>query len=122
MMYGVERHLFILRLGLAVTFVWIGFMIWQNPETWGGYIKPWAADLIPVPLEQAMKSTAVLDVVIGLMFLARPLVWLGGILGTLHLIIVLITSGITDITVRDIGLLSATLFLTLSYLLKNKSN
>lgn len=114
----MNRSLFILRLGLAVTFVWIGMMIWQNPEAWGGYIKPWAADLIPVPLGEAMKATAVLDVVIGLMFLVRPLVWLGGVLGTLHLIVVLVTSGITDITVRDIGLLSATLFLTINYLPK----
>lgn len=106
---SIERHLFVLRLGLAVTFVWIGVMIWQNPEAWGGYIKPWAMDLIPVPLEQAMKATAVLDVVIGLMFLVRPLVWLGGVLGVLHLLVVLATSGITDITVRDIGLLAASL-------------
>lgn len=105
----MDRSLLILRLGLAVTFIGVGFMIWQNPEAWGGYLKPWAADLIPAPLDQAMKATAVLDIIIGLMFLARPLVWVGGILGTLHLAVVLATSGITDITVRDIGLLAATL-------------
>lgn len=107
--------LLILRFGVAATFLWIGFMIWQNPAAWGGYIKPWAVDLIPGSLEQAMKATAVLDVVIGLMFLARPLVWLGGVLGVLHLAIVLITSGITDITVRDIGLLAAALSLAVYY-------
>ncbi|MBI2454150.1 MAG: DoxX family membrane protein [Parcubacteria group bacterium] len=111
----MNKSILILRWGLAITFLWIGFMIWQNPEAWGGYIKPWAADLIPVPIEQVMKATAVLDIVIGLMFLVGPLVWIGGILGALHLAVVLVTSGITDITVRDIGLLAATLSIAVNY-------
>lgn len=110
-----RTSLLILRLGLAVTFIWIGFMIWQNPLAWGGYIKPWAAGLISGPLEQVMKATAILDMAIGILFLTRPVVWLGGILAVLHLAIVLITSGITDITVRDIGLLAAALSLAVYY-------
>lgn len=111
----MNKTYLILRIGLAVTFIWIGLMIWQNSLAWGGYIKPWAAGLIPVPLDQALKATAVLDIVIGFLFLIRPLVWLGGFLGSAHLIAVLVTSGITDITVRDIGLLAATLFLFFNY-------
>ncbi len=116
----MDKTYLILRIGLAITFIWIGLMIWQNPEAWGGYIKPWAADLIPIPLSQAMKSAAALDIIIGLLFLVQPLVWLGGLLGSLHLITVLAVSGITDITVRDIGLAAATLFLFFNYLPNKK--
>jgi len=93
----------ILRVGLAITFLWIGILIFKNPESWGGYLQPWAGGLLPVPLEQAMISTAILDIVIGFFLLIDVLTWLAALLGAVHLIIVLAVSGITDITVRGIG-------------------
>ena len=55
----------ILRVGLAFTFLWIGVLILKNPEAWGGYLRPWAAGLLPIPLAQAMMGTAILDIAIG---------------------------------------------------------
>lgn len=101
----------ILRVGLAVTFLWIGVLIFKEPEAWGGYLMPWAAGLLPVPVAQAMIGTAVLDIVIGALLLFDYLVWLAALVGTIHLIIVLTVSGITDITVRDIGILATTVAL-----------
>src|SRR3989344_2162832 len=101
----------ILRVGLAITFLWIGILILKQPEAWSGYMQPWAAGLLPIPIEQAMKGTAVLDLVIGALLIFDSYVWLAALLGTLHLISVLVVSGITDITVRDIGILSAALAL-----------
>lgn len=96
----------VLRVGLAITFLWIGVLIFKQPEAWGGYLQPWAAGLLPIPLNQAMIGTAILDIVIGAFLLTDFLPWLAAIIGAVHLIIVLATSGITDITVRDIGLLA----------------
>lgn len=101
----------ILRVGLAVTFLWIGVLIFKQPEAWGGYLMPWAAGLLPIPIEQAMMGTAFLDTVIGILLLFDYFVWLAALVGTIHLIIVLTVSGITDITVRDIGILAATIAL-----------
>lgn len=98
----------ILRVGLAITFLWIGVLIFKQPEAWGGYLMPWAAGLLPIPIEQAMIGTAVLDIVIGIFLLFDYFVWLAALAGIIHLIIVLAVSGITDITVRDIGILAAT--------------
>lgn len=97
----------ILRVGLAITFLWIGVLIFKQPEVWSGYLQPWAAELLPVPVAQAMIGTAVLDIVIGVLLLLDFLTWLGATLGAVHVIVVLVSSGITDITVRDIGLLAA---------------
>ena len=97
----------ILRVGLAITFLWIGVLIFKEPEAWGGYLQPWAAGLLPVPLQKAMVATAVLDIAIGALLLINLLTWLAALVGAIHLIIVLIVSGITDITVRDITILSA---------------
>ncbi|KKR70274.1 MAG: hypothetical protein UU13_C0009G0003 [Candidatus Nomurabacteria bacterium GW2011_GWB1_40_7] len=96
-----------LRVGLAITFLWIGVLIFKNPEAWGGYLQPWATGLLPIPLAQAMIGTAVLDIAIGAFLLFDFLPWLAAFVGVIHLVIVLIVSGITDITVRDIGLLVA---------------
>ena len=59
----------ILRIGLAVTFLWIGVLILRNPEAWSGYMRPWAAGLLPIPLAQAMTGTAILDIIIGVFLL-----------------------------------------------------
>lgn len=98
----------ILRIGLGITFLWIGFLIFQDPESWGSYIQPWAAELLPVSLLQAMIGTAVLDIAIGVFLLANAFTWGAALLASAHLVVVLITVGISDITVRDIGLLAAT--------------
>lgn len=96
----------ILRVGLAITFLWIGVLIFKQPEAWGGYLQPWAAGLLPMPIAQAMIGTAFLDILIGALLLIDSLVWLATLVGAVHLIIVLVVSGITDITVRDIAILA----------------
>lgn len=97
----------ILRVGLAITFLWIGILIFKNPEAWGGYLQPWATGLLPIPIVQAMIGTAVLDIIIGALLLIDSFVWLAALAGAIHIIIVLTVSGISDITVRDIAILSA---------------
>lgn len=92
----------ILRVGLGITFLWIGVLIFKQPEVWGGYLKPWVFKLLPVSLSQAMIGTAILDITIGFLFLIDTLTWLASLLAIIHLIIVLTVSGITDITVIEI--------------------
>jgi len=105
-----------LRVGLAITFLWIGVLIFKNPEAWGGYLQPWTAGLLPIPLTQAMIGTAILDITIGAFLLIDFLPWLAALVGAIHILIVLTVSGITDITVRDIGLLVAALAIVIDSL------
>lgn len=104
----------VLRVGLAITFLWIGILIFRNPEAWSGYLQPWAAKLMPIPLTQAMMGTAILDIIIGFLLLINVLTWLVATIGAIHLVIVLFVSGINAITVRDIGLLAGALALAIS--------
>ncbi len=105
-----------LRVGLAITFLWIGVLIFKNPEAWGGYLQPWAVGLLPITLTQAMIGTAFLDIAIGAFLLFDFLPWLAAFVGAIHILIVLTVSGITDITVRDIGLLVAAIALMIDSL------
>lgn len=96
----------ILRVGMAITFLWIGVLILQSPEAWGGFLKPWAANLLVLPLKQAMIMTAILDIGIGFFLLIDVFTWFVSLLAAVHLASVLTVSGIDAITVRDIGLLA----------------
>lgn len=106
-MKNISRN--ILRIGLAATFLLIGILILKNPESWGGYLQPWAVSLLPISLNQAIFHAAILDLIIGTLLFMNFLPWLAALVGSIHLVLVLIVSGITDITVRDIGLVSAAL-------------
>lgn len=101
----------ILRVGLAITFVWIGVLIFKQPAAWGGYLQPWAAGLIPLPMDQMMLGTAVFDIIIGILLLVDVFVWAVALLAALHVAVVLTVSGITDITVRDIAIIAGALAL-----------
>ncbi|TAK03798.1 hypothetical protein EPO34_01380 [Patescibacteria group bacterium] len=101
----------IMRVAMGITFAWIGILIFKEPESWGGFIQPWAANLLPVPLELAMIGTAVLDLAIGLLLLVDAFVWIAATVAVAHLAIVLTVSGIDSVTVRDIGLLGAAIML-----------
>ena len=101
----------ILRVGLAITFLWIGVLIFQNPEAWGGYLQPWAANLLTMPIKDAMIATAIFDIIVGFLLLIDYLTFFAASLAALHLIVVMTVSGINPITIRDLGLLAGALAL-----------
>ena len=109
----------ILRVGLAITFLWIGLLILREPEVWGGYIAPWALDLMPIPIREAMIGTGIFDVAVGIFLLIDFWVWLVALVGAGHLVIVLVVSGINEGTVRDIAILAGAFALVVDSLPKN---
>lgn len=96
---------------MAITFLWIGILILKDPQGWGGYIQPWLVNLLPFSAKHIMLSTAMLDITIGILLLIDYLTWQASLIGALHLVTVLVASGINAITVRDIGLLAGCLSL-----------
>lgn len=103
----------VLRVGMAVTFLWIGLLILKAPEAWGGYLQPWALDLLPLPIEQMMIGTAIFDLVVGFLLLVNVWPWAASLLAAFHLAVVMIVGGINAVTVRDIGLFAGALALFL---------
>jgi uncharacterized membrane protein YphA (DoxX/SURF4 family) len=99
----------ILRIGIGITFIGIGISVWMAPAAWGSFIQPWAEALLPFPVEQMMRTTAVFDILIGAWLLSGFFVWIAALLGTLHIAAVLITTtgGFNNIIIRDIGMLAA---------------
>jgi len=103
---------YILRVGLAITFIWIGVLVVSDPLSWAGFIKPWAQNLLVFSLETTMTISGFLDIGIGILLLSPKILWrIGAVLGALHLASVLVVSGIDGITIRDVGLLASALAL-----------
>lgn len=106
----------ILRIGLGITFFWIGILILQDPIGWSGMVKQEIQNLFPVPIKIVMLNTAILDIAVGIFLINNffPfLTWAAAVLGAFHLIIVLIATGIDAVTVRDIGLLGGVMAVAL---------
>lgn len=104
----------ILRIGLAVTFIWIGILIYKSPEVWGGFLRPFAIDLLSTSLREIMLATAIFDIGVGILLLFNIFTPIASILASLHLAIIIVTSSFNDVIVRDMGLLSASIALAIS--------
>ena len=91
----------VLRVGLGITFCWIGILI---------LTQPWVQALAPDPL-LVMIPTAVLDIIVGFLLLMDAATWLAAGIGAGHLLIVMATTGIGTIIIRDLGLFAASLAL-----------
>jgi uncharacterized membrane protein YphA (DoxX/SURF4 family) len=97
----------VLRIGLGITFIWIGILIFQNPENWAAMMQPWAKALLPVSPVLALQATAFLDVLTGGCLIIGLFLPLASLYGAAHVAVVLVTVGVNESTVRDIGLLGA---------------
>src|SRR3989338_9854722 len=104
----------VLRIGMGITFFWIGILIWKDPAGWGGFLQPWALKLLIMPIEQVMAITAVSDIILGILLLTNAWTFLASSIASIHLLVILITSGINEVTVRDIGLLGGSIALAVS--------
>lgn len=78
-------------------------------------MQEWAQSKIPGNLEQFMKSTAIIDMLLGAWIITGVRVKIAAFFASLHLAGVLIStaSGMENVIVRDIGLLGASLALFL---------
>lgn len=101
----------ILRVGIGITFLWIGVLIFAAPEAWGRLLHPWAAGLLPVPLKEAMIGTAIFDILVGFFLLVDVGTWFWSLMALSHLGLVITVVGITPGTARDIGLTAGALAL-----------
>ncbi len=106
----VATALTALRIGLGLTFVWLGVLILLDPDKWGLLIQPWVAQhLLPFSVRHTMIDTAVLDVTIGLFLLTGYFVTIVATVGVLHLIVIIATTGFgiqSAVAARDIGLIA----------------
>ncbi|MDP2631352.1 MAG: hypothetical protein Q8P30_01115 [Candidatus Uhrbacteria bacterium] len=101
----------ILRVSMAITFLWIAVLIFREPMLWSGFIDPWFLRISPLDGITLIYIVGVFDALLGLMFLIDLKTHWAGFLAALHMFSVLTVSGIDNITVRDIAIFGASLSL-----------
>lgn len=96
----------IVRIGLALVFLWFGYTQLQNPEVWVGFLPLWilAAPVTPTTL---IMFNGMFEIVFGVALLGGIYVRVVALLLALHLFGIAYAAG-GDIGVRDFGLAMAT--------------
>lgn len=97
----------VVRVGLALVFLWFGAMQLQNPDVWVGFVPSWIASTSVAPTT-VITFNGIFELVFGLALLVGVYVRAVALLLALHLFgIAYIARG--DIGMRDFGLAVATL-------------
>lgn len=105
--YGTSHWL--LRLGLGLTFLWIGIDIFRHTDAWIGFVP----ENLPFGLKRAvsLQLTGLLDIGLGLAILTNKFPRASAALAAGHLAAILISQGIDQVIIRDVGLFGTALAL-----------
>lgn len=96
---------FLLRIGLGIIFFWFGITKFTNIELWYSFIPPWLESLLPISVKMFLYIQGVIETLIGLFLIFGIFVRKSAFLAALILIVIIITVGFNDISLRDFGLL-----------------
>lgn len=103
----------VLRLGLAIVFLWFGLSQLVDGINWVSWVPEWAVNLLHLPPAMIVLANGLFEVVAGALLAFNIWTrWVALILA-LHLVIITIEIGATAIGVRDFGLTAATFALAL---------
>jgi hypothetical protein len=110
-----------LQLGLAFVFLWIGIKSLIEPQNWIGFIPLWLGSFLPISVVLFLKIHSIAEIILALWLLSGRALVISSALATLFLGLILLASGLNDITFRDVGLLTAAAALFFAEF-KNKSH
>lgn len=117
MTFSVKYSQLVLRIGLAVVFFWFGGDKFFHPDYWlSAWIPSWTLALaakLGIGANQFVYLNGVFEVLIGLSLLSGVFMRFFAALGMAFLIGIFIFIGVSEITVRDAGLLGGLLALFL---------
>ena len=104
-----------LRLGLAAVFIWFGVDKFLNPEYWLNSWVPQSALLIASKVGisgiDIVYASGVFELLIGASVLSNIFIKIFSVLALIFLVVVLFTFGISEVLIRDIGLMGGLLAL-----------
>ena len=105
---STEWGVCILRLGLALLFLWFGFSQLIDSINWVGWVPEWAVNILHIPPAMIVLLNGAFEVVAGTLLAMGLWVRLFSALLALHLLVLVFEIGPTPIGVRDFGLMMAT--------------
>lgn len=102
----------ILRIGLALIFIWFGKEQLMNPGSWIGYVPSWAESIFP-NTEKLVLLNGLFELVAAFLLIMNVFTRVVALILAVHLLVIALAIGINPVGVRDIGLSIAALSLAL---------
>lgn len=99
----------ILRVGLALVFLWFGSQQVMHPEAWVGLIPEWVTSFSGLYALHVVYSNGAFEIIFGLCLLVGYFTRVAAFLLSIHLIGIIFSVGYNDVGVRDFGLLMSTI-------------
>ena len=104
-----------LRLGLAAVFIWFGVDKFLNPQYW---LSAWipqsalsVASRVGVSGMDVVYASGVFELLVGASVLSNIFIKIFSVLALIFLVAVLLTFGISEVIIRDVGLMGGFLSL-----------
>ena len=91
-----------LRIGLGLTFIYLGIDVFRNPEAWAVYAG--GEPFLGFDRDALLKFGGIVDLIAGLMLMAKVMPRFAGGLMVAHLLMVFAMNGIDSTLARNIGL------------------
>jgi uncharacterized membrane protein YphA (DoxX/SURF4 family) len=97
----------LLRISLALLFLWFGVNQLYSPANWTGFVPEQISSIISAGTIVFLNG--ILEVILGLTLLVGIYTRLSALILALHLFPIALSMGYSAITIRDLGLALATL-------------
>jgi uncharacterized membrane protein YphA (DoxX/SURF4 family) len=103
----------VLRLGLAVLYIWFGFSEILNTPAWTSWVPAWTVSLTHLSAIQIVLFNGAFEVVAGALLAIGIWVRPVAALVALHMLLIVIDIGLDQIGMRDLAICCATAALAL---------
>ena len=112
----IRNPLFIIRLGLALVFLWFGISKVLQPDAWIAWLPQWTEQL-PISTTTQLFLQGIGEAVLGVLLLFGLFTRVAAAIAAILLVAVIVTIGFNDIAIRDLAILSIAIALVF-----NKNN
>jgi len=113
MFFSHKNSYLALKLGLAAVFIWFGIDKFIHPNYWinawlpGGFID--FIERFGLDSTRFIYINGVFEILVGLSFILGVFTKIFSFLGIVFLVVIIITIGLNEIIIRDIGLIGGLL-------------
>ncbi len=103
-----EFGISVLRIGLAIVYLWFGFAQIFDGASWVYLVPDWAVSLLHIPPAMIVLGNGIFEIVFGGLLALNIQTRISALLLALHLVPIASQLGLTETGIRDFGLIMAT--------------
>lgn len=108
-----ELGIFVLRIGLAVLFLWFGFSQFLDQSAWISWVPEWAMNLTGLEAEMIVLLNGGFEIAFGVLLALGLYIRPAAALLGLHLALITFEIGLNSVGLRDFAIMAASFALAL---------